>query len=136
MKDRNKIYNYIKTEINPYGRPFEGTAKEFGSKLMDYIKNMDDEVLWIPACDSLPEVKLVYESSFNNRYESKNVLIQTKRGEIFSAFCLKKVYKNKKYKDNIEWYTYGTGGRRMKVMSKAIAWMPLPKLYKENEENV
>nr|WP_297935674.1 hypothetical protein [uncultured Lachnoclostridium sp.] len=131
MKDRYKIYDYIKTEINPYGRPFGGTVKEFGLKLMDYIENMNDEVSWIPTCDSLPTVELVYESSFNNKYESQKVLIQTKRGEIFSAICLKRVYKNKKYKDDIEWYTYGTGGRRMKVMSKVIAWMPLPELYKE-----
>lgn len=37
---RSKIYKYIKTEINPYGRPFEGTTYEFGLKLMEYIENM------------------------------------------------------------------------------------------------
>ena len=84
---------------------------------------------WIPVKERLPEAELVYESSYNNKYESKNVLIQTKRSEIFSAFYVKRVYKDKKYKDDIEWYTYGTGGRRMKVMSKVVAWMPLPELY-------
>lgn len=84
---------------------------------------------WNPINNSLPCMELVYESSFNNKYESKNVLIQTKRSEIFSAFYVKRVYKDKKYKDDIEWYTYGTGGRRMKVMSKVVAWMPLPELY-------
>lgn len=34
------IYRYIKTEINPYGKPFEGSAYEFGLKIMEYIKNM------------------------------------------------------------------------------------------------
>lgn len=131
MKDRDKIYNYIIREINPYGKPFEGTAEEFGLKLMNYIKNMDNEVPWIPVCDSLPEVELVYESSFNNQYESQDVLVQTKRNEVFKAKCLKKTYKNKEFKDKIEWYTYGTGGRRMKVMSSVVAWMPLPELYKE-----
>lgn len=84
---------------------------------------------WISAKERLPETKLVYGSSYSNKYESKNVLIQTKRDEIFSAFYIKRVYKDKKYKDDIEWYTYGTGGRRMKVMSKVVAWMPLPELY-------
>ena len=84
---------------------------------------------WISVKKRLPEVELVYESSFNNKYESKDVLVQTKRGEIFAAKYLKKVYKNKKFKDETEWYTHGTGGRRMKVMSKVAAWMPLPELY-------
>lgn len=84
---------------------------------------------WNLINNGLPEAELVYESSYNNKYESKNVLIQTKRSEIFSAFYVKRVYKDKKYKDDIEWYTYGTGGRRMKVMSKVVAWMPLPEFY-------
>lgn len=84
---------------------------------------------WNLINNGLPEAELVYESSYNNKYESKNVLIQTKRSEIFSAFYVKRVYKDKKYKDDIEWYTYGTGGRRMKVMSKVVAWMSLPELY-------
>lgn len=84
---------------------------------------------WIPVKERLPETELVYESSYRDQYESKNVLIQTKRDEIFSAYYIKRVYKDEKYKDDIEWYTHGTGGRRMKVMSKVVAWMPLPELY-------
>lgn len=38
--DAEKISNYIKSEINPYGKPFEGTAYEFGLKLMKYIENV------------------------------------------------------------------------------------------------
>lgn len=38
MSDKHKIYDYIKRTINPYGRPFEGTAYELGLKIMDYIK--------------------------------------------------------------------------------------------------
>lgn len=37
---RNQIYSYVKTIINPYGKPFKGTAYELGLKIMDYIKNM------------------------------------------------------------------------------------------------
>lgn len=36
---RNQIYSYVKTIINPYGKPFKGTAYEFGLKVMDYIEN-------------------------------------------------------------------------------------------------
>ena len=84
---------------------------------------------WNLINNGLPFMELVYESSYNNKYKSQNVLIQTKRDEIFSAYCVRTTYKNKKYKDDIEWYTHGTGGRRMKVMSKVVAWMPLPELY-------
>lgn len=57
MSDKRKIYNYIKRTINPYGRPFEGTAYEFGLKIMDYIENMDNEKEngWIPVSERLPE---------------------------------------------------------------------------------
>lgn len=56
MSDRDKIYGFIKREINPYGRPFKGTAFEFGVKIMDYIKNMTkEETPWIPVADRLPE---------------------------------------------------------------------------------
>lgn len=35
------IHRYIKAEINPYGKPFEGSAYEFGLKIMEYIENMN-----------------------------------------------------------------------------------------------
>ena len=38
---RKKICDYIKGEINPYGKPFEGTAYELGLKIMRYIDAMD-----------------------------------------------------------------------------------------------
>ncbi len=34
------ICRYIKTKINPYGKPFKGSAYEFGLKIMEYIENM------------------------------------------------------------------------------------------------
>lgn len=39
LVDAEKISNYVKREINPYGKPFEGTAYEFGLKLMKYLEN-------------------------------------------------------------------------------------------------
>ncbi|MEI3172576.1 MAG: hypothetical protein V8S76_00485 [Lachnospiraceae bacterium] len=38
----------------------------------------------------------------------------------------------KKMKE-LDWYSYGTRGRKMKVMSKVIAWMPLPERYVEEK---
>lgn len=29
----------------------------------------------------------------------------------------------------IKWFSHGTGGRKMKVISKVIAWMELPDRY-------
>lgn len=57
MSDKSKIYDYIKRTINPYGKPFEGTAYELGLKIMDYIENMDDEKEngWTPVSERLPE---------------------------------------------------------------------------------
>ena len=38
---RKKIRDYIKGEINSYGKQFEGTAYELGLKIMRYIDAMD-----------------------------------------------------------------------------------------------
>ena len=38
---RKKIRDYIKGEINPYGKSFEGTAYELGLKIIRYIDAMD-----------------------------------------------------------------------------------------------
>ena len=40
---RKKIRDYIKGEINPYGKPFEGTAYELGLKIIRYIDAMDSD---------------------------------------------------------------------------------------------
>ena len=43
MIDEKKLINYIKAEINPYGKPFNDTAYEFGLKLIDYIEAMEKQ---------------------------------------------------------------------------------------------
>lgn len=43
MIDEKKLKKYIMTEINPYGKPFDGTVYEFGNMLMDYIERMEKE---------------------------------------------------------------------------------------------
>lgn len=45
MIDAEKLKRYIKSEINPYGKPFEGTVYDFGLKLMDYIDAMENHTL-------------------------------------------------------------------------------------------
>src|SRR5678815_4474932 len=40
---RKKIRDYIKGEINHYGKQFEGTAHELGLKIMRYIDAMDSD---------------------------------------------------------------------------------------------
>lgn len=79
--------------------------------------------------DWLPELEENSTTNFSSAYKSKEVLIQTKRGERFVAYCRKEVYVDKRWRDEINWYTYGTGGRKMKVVSTVIAWMELPDKY-------
>lgn len=45
MIDGEKLKKYIKSEINPYGKPFEGTVYDFGLKLIDYIDAMEKHTL-------------------------------------------------------------------------------------------
>lgn len=68
--EAEKISNYIKNEINPYGNPFEGNAYEFGLKLMKYLENASvdydlDNVVRQLKTDS--SVKL-YGSDNSNNY--------------------------------------------------------------------
>ena len=43
LTDANKIRDYVKEQINPYGKPFEGSVYEFGLKIMHYIDNMQTD---------------------------------------------------------------------------------------------
>lgn len=112
MSDKHKIYDYIKRTINPYGRPFEGTAYELGLKIMDYIENMDNEKEngWIPVSERLPE-------------KHKDVIATVK----YSGFCgmYGKWLKTVSINDYGEWNGECIGG-------EVIAWMYLPKPYKED----
>ena len=52
MIDENKLKKYIMTEINPYGKPFDGTVYEFGNMLIDYIERTekDKEIVHCNDC--------------------------------------------------------------------------------------
>ena len=64
---KKKICDYIKGKINPYGKPFEGTAYELGLKIIRYIDDMDS------AYDVDKVVKELYEERteilLSNDYE-------------------------------------------------------------------
>lgn len=83
---------------------------------------------WIPCKERYPEMQLESEWSNSKRYVSDLFLVQTSKKGMFIAECVKTVIKKGEY---YEWFSYGTGGRKMKVKSKVIAWMPLPEEYSE-----
>lgn len=106
MSDKSKIYNYIKRTINPYGKPFKGTAYDLGVKIMDFIENMDDEKEngWIPVSERLPE-----DGTYITTLDGE--LVGQK--EPFVGMC---GIENGKWDDE----------------DCVIAWMPLPKPYEED----
>lgn len=126
MSDKRKIYDYIKRTINPYGRPFEGTAYELGLKIMDYIENMDDEKEngWIPVSEGLPEDEKEYLVTLEKVYGTPEKLYGIAN---YLKFGDAGYWNEKKY-GYLEWdkYSDGHGGTKM---YKVIAWTPLPELY-------
>lgn len=112
MSDKRKIYDYIKRTINPYGRPFEGTAYEFGLKLMDFIENIDGEKAngWIPVSERLPE-------------KNKDVITTVKYSGFMGMYGM--WLKTAFIDDYGEWNGECIGG-------EVIAWMYLPEPYKED----
>lgn len=128
MSDKSKIYDYIKRTINPYEKPFEGTAYELGLKIMDYIENMDDEKEngWIPVSERLPEDEkeclVILGKVYGTPEKLYGIANYLKFGDAG--------YWNEKKYGYLEWdkYSDGHGGT---MMYKVIAWTPLPELYKE-----
>lgn len=106
MSDKSKIYDYIKRTINPYGKPFEGTAYDLGVKIMDFIENMDDEKenCWIPVSERLPE-----DGTYITTLDGE--LVGQK--EPFTGMC-------------------GIEKGKWDEEDCVIAWMPLPEPYKED----
>lgn len=57
LTDAEKISNYIKSEINSYGKPFKGNAYEFGIKLIKYLENASVDYDVDKVLDQLEEAK-------------------------------------------------------------------------------
>lgn len=129
MSNKRKIYNYIKRTINPYGKPFEGTAYELGLKIMDYIENMDDEKEngWIPVSERMPEDERECLVTLEKIYGTPETLFGIAN---YLKFGDAGYWNERKY-GYLEWdkYSDGHGGTKM---YKVIAWMPLPEPYKED----
>ena len=65
---RKKISDYIKGEINPYGKPFEGTAYELGLKIIRYIDAMDSDYDIDKVVEKLEENASRYTKKYNTPY--------------------------------------------------------------------
>jgi len=79
---------------------------------------------WILCSERYPDAELDYCSEYLATYTSEEVLIQTKKGDNFVATYTRRECGSKRDKVEHIWFSYGTGGRRMKVVSTVIAWMP------------
>lgn len=123
----------LKTRL---GQIFEEASKIQGLDFVVLYTEIDKEPTaqtWVTCEERLPEMKkTAVENSFSTKYDSDPVIVQTKRGEIFLAICRKTEYTDSMWKDTIDWHTFGTQGRKMKVMSKVVAWMPQPEPWKPN----
>lgn len=84
---------------------------------------------WIDIKERLPNFN---ETKNGYTFVSDEVIIQTKKGNMFFAIC-KKSISCIDGKIEYNWYSHGTGGRKMKVIGKVVAWMPAPEKYKETK---
>lgn len=102
------------------------------TKTADYlsIRTMIDNqpTIGLISCeDRLPYMELLRDRGYLKEYLSKKVLVYTRTNEFYIAECFKE-YSKYNSKPKIEWFSYGTGGRRMTVKSKVLYWMPLPEV--------
>lgn len=122
MIDEKKIYNYIKEQINPYGKPFTGTVYEFGLKIMDYIENMEKVGEWIPikyheTTDDDGIDKNIYPLFLDCKMpdNGQDILICTKGGLICYDTCF----------DDDGYYLDSS----FDWIDDVVAWQPLPEPY-------
>lgn len=102
--NRRDIYNYIKMEINPYGKPFEGTVFEFGNKLMDFIENMSEEDGRILCYEEMPDSYI-------------NVFVFFDPDTCKLPTVAWYSHKNKLWRDS----------KTEQIIKDVVSWMPLPK---------
>ena len=90
---RKKIRDYIKGEINPYGKPFEGTAYELGLKIIRYIDAMDSDYDVENVVEELEENSRRYTKKYttpygNNGYKDTKAISIRKAIEIVKQGCV------------------------------------------------
>lgn len=126
MIDEKKIWNYIKEQINPYGKPFTGTAYEFGLKVMDYIEDMEKVDEWIPVTyhktteeDGVDKERYPFFLDCRLPDNGQEIIICMKNGYV----CTDTSFDDDGcYLDSgIDWMD-------------VIAWQPLPEPYKTKGE--
>ena len=119
MIDEKNLINYIKTEINPYGRPFDGTVFEFGCKVMEYIENMEKVGEWIP-CDQLPRESGDYLVWYDCGDGEEGCMVMNFDAGIgdFGYWC-----------DEYDRDMLGFLDSEFIYFETAVAWMPLPTAY-------
>lgn len=133
IKDRLSSYHdWMQDIVNRYKLVTARDFLEMIEQLQEDLEQDEKENGWIPVSERLPEFKKLDVLGSPDIYKTEKVFVQTKRGEMFVAWCHKTVYTSKIFNDEYLWYTHGTGGRKMRVTSKVIAWMPLPEPYKED----
>ena len=130
MIDEKKLINYIKTEINPYGDPFNDTAYEFGLKLIDYIEAIEAQPQfggWTPVTERLP----AEEGRYLCAYGKNLMCVYSFSNDLFSVddydFAKYKFEKKKGF------YAYDSEWGYWEV-DFIKAWQPLPEPYKESDE--
>ena len=133
MIDERKLTRYIKTEINPYGKPFDGTVFEFGNMLIDYMERMEKEPerKWIPVSERLPDELVAVNVTWINRCP-QNYYMHIKDKPFTDTAVL---YRGKWYwwDATIIDYLSEYGIRLSEAIDKSIdilAWMPLPEPWK------
>lgn len=88
------------------------------------------ELNWVPIKNKNDYPSLIgFGNPDTNCWNSEKVLVQTKNGDMFIA----EFWQSRYFDGDIEsaWYSYGTGGRKMKVKGKVVAWAKVEPYVKE-----
>ena len=134
---RSKIYNYIKAQINPFGKPFEGDVYEFGVKLMGYIEQMDTEESvtdtnvggrWIPCSDKMLEEHESIFAKWKGTDKWRRGMFESISDDVNVTVELEDGTRKTQTSHTVDgnWSCEKDYGIKRKV----VAWMPLPEPYK------
>lgn len=122
----------LKHDVNMYNSHTEKEVRDEKYEFaLDELRCREPLNLWHKVEDELPPLVTEYLRD-KKSWEDKEVIIQTKTGDMFFAICILTAWKyNGKEFTEMNWYTHGSGGRRMKIMSKVVAWMDKPEKFDE-----